>query len=1807
MIALAGYENFMQIHDSADSQVYRARRVRDNQPVIIKFLNRDYPTPEQIRRYKQEYQLTCQLKLPGVIRAYSLEQWQRTYGIAFEDFGGISLKRWLQKRKKLQLSEFLSLAIAITESLGQIHSQNIIHKDINPANIVFNPSTQQLKIIDFGIATQLTRENPTVKNPHVLEGTLAYISPEQTGRMNRGLDYRTDFYSLGVTFYEMLTGQLPFESNDPLELVHCHIAKMPGELGNRQQATGNSRGREAPQIVADIVMKLMAKNAEDRYQSAYGLKADLEKCHRQLEEIGEVVLFPLGQQDICDRFQTPQKLYGREREITQLLKSFEQVAETGKTEIILVKGYSGMGKSSLVGELYKPITACRGYFLSGKFDQFQRNVPYSGLVGAFRGLIQQLLGDTQTQLQVWREKLLQALGKNGQIIIDVIPEVELIIGKQPAVPLVGNRERNNRFNLVFSNFIGTFCDPNYPLTIVLDDLQWADSATLNLMERLLTEGKIRYLLMLGAYRDNEVSASHPLAATLDRLQQNNHRINEITLKSLPLDQVANLISDTLQYSPTHVRNLAQLVWHKTGGNPFFVNEFLQALSGEKLLQFHHSSRTWQWNMAAIKARDFTNNVVELMVAKLQKLSPSVQEVLSLAACWGAEFDLQLMTWLLKKSPQEVFNLLTMPLKRGLITPLSEPDENLLIQFYKFGHDRIQQAAYTLIPEVQRPQKHLAIGRVLLENHSEIEQEDKLFDIVDQLNRSIDLIENGGEQENLAILNLQAGIKASDANAYGAAMAYFDQGISLLEENSWQHQYNLTLTLYQEATKAAYLNADLEQMEALAEIIAREAKNPVDRLELAKTKIDAYTNQRRFTEALNAGLESLAALGIEFPQAACQKDFAPGHINLPKISSPFLQKILVFLIKNLPTNYLSTPHLFPLIVLGQLANIKNLIGDRQPADLANLPKMQDPLIREALTLLVKISPVTYMAAPALFPLVVFKQIELSINYGNAPVSAFSYATYGMFLCGTLEEFSLGYEYGQLALKVLSQSKDKQFEAAILMPIHHFINHWTTHLQDSIEPLQQAFWVGLETGDLSYGGYAIQGYCLRLYLTGRNLGEIEQEIESYHDMLEAVGQKTALGHNLVFWQAVLNLQGKSEQPHRLIGKVMDEVSLIADYEKIPNELGLWGLYVPKATLCYLFEEFDEALAATTSAQEYSAAAMTHPLTHVWCFYDSLARLAKMRQLGTKSEKITAIHTLNEVVANQEKLKRWAEFAPMNCLHKFYLVEAEYYRVMGDKVKAIEFYSLAIAKAKEHQYLQEEALANELAAKFYLHWGQEKTARVYMMDARYCYNRWGAIAKVKHLEENYPQLCQAITATTQVPSQNWKNNRETKDFTNMGVLDLATVIKSTSAISSEIVLEKLLANLMDILVENAGAQRGILLLPRGDSLFIEAIKEDYLEGVSVLQSLPLQEFAKLSSQIVNYVCRTQTTIVLQNANHQGQFTDDSYIQQHQCKSIACTPLINQGQLQGIIYLENNLATGVFTQERMVLLRTLATQAAIALENARLYDACRRFVPEQFLSFLDKKSLVDVELGNQVERQMTVLFSDIRDFTTISEQMTPAENFAFINEYLGYMEPQIKAHGGFIDKYIGDAIMALFPNSVDDAVKGAIAILKELQTYNRIRQERNLKTLRIGIGLHTGTLILGTVGGLNRMDGTAIGDAVNLSSRVEGLTKTYGVSFLITHKTLAYLNNPLEYDLRFIEKVKAKGKAKAVGLFEIFSADSPKLKKAKIATKEKFEKAVMLYHSEFFKKAAYLFQECIDYDEGDRTAHSYLERCHHHMTLNK
>ncbi|MGE5656488.1 MAG: AAA family ATPase [Actinomycetota bacterium] len=1540
-----------KIYESANSLVYRGIR-DDGLAIVVKMLKQDYPAPQELTRYRQEYEITRSLNLEGVVKAYSQQDYHRTLVILLEDFGGESLEQWMRRRSDfcpMSLATFLRLAIALTDILGSIHAAHVIHQDINPGNIVLNPDTGVVKIIDFGIATQFNRTNPTFKSPHVLEGTLAYLSPEQTGRMNRLLDYRTDFYSIGVTFYQLLTGRLPFETTDSLELVHCHIAKQP--------VPPHELNATIPSPVSDIVMKLMRKNAEDRYQSAWGIKADLESLAEQFKKTKKMDTIPLARHDVSDRFHIPQKLYGREAEIAALLAVFERVAtrrtidETCRPDegishselnvkMMLVSGYAGVGKSALVQELYKPITAKRGYFISGKFDQFQRDIPYNAIADALQKLVQQLLGEPDEQLQQWRSRLLTALGNNGQLIIDIIPEIELIIGKQPPVPEVGATEAQNRFNRVFGQFIRVFCSEEHPLVIFLDDLQWIDSATLKLIELMLLDEQTQFLFLIGAYRDNEVTPTHPLALAVENLRKQGAVLQKIFLAPLTLEPLNQLIAETLHQNADAVCSLAHLVLRKTEGNSFFVGEFLRSLYAEKLLSFNAERRSWQWNIAQIEAQNITDNVVELLLGKLKKLPEATQQLLQLAACMGCEFDLETLAIVCKQSPRTVFQDLLTAVQTGFIQPLSELDQDLLVQNYKFLHDCVQQAAYALIDETDKQIVHLKIGRQLLENNSLEQITDRLFEIVDNFNHGIELVTEQSERNKIASLNLNAGQKAKAATAYEAALNYFKRGLKFLSAESWENEYNLTLALYSEAATAAYLSGYFSEMEQLVGVVLNCAKTVIDKVKVYDSRIQACLSQGNPQEALKIGLEVLSLLGVNIVETPSQFDIQRG-----------------------------------------LEETALLLADREIKDFISLPKMAAPEPLAAIYILSSVVAAAFMVSPTLMVLIVCKMVNLSINYGNATCSPLSYAAYGLILCGVVQDIELGYQFGKLSLSLIEKLNAKKENTKALEVLGTHVIHWKEPIKETLPILIDAYQIGVETGDFEFAGYAAYNVCCHSYFVGQELTELEHKMTTYSKAISQIRRENPLNWTAILWQTVLNLLGKSENTSRLIGYAYNEEQSLPCAIQANDRPEIHYLYLNKLILCYLFGEYHQAVQNAIKAEQYLDGVTALIAVPLFYFYDSLAHLSELTHAGESPKE----NWLNRVNINQKKMQNWADYAPMNYWHKFYLVEAEKARILGQILEAEEFYEQAISGASENEFIQEEALAYELAAKFYLERGRTKIAQTYMKEAHYCYERWGATAKVRDLEIRYPKLfpqASARAGTSICTTSGTTSNRS-------GVaLDLGTVMKASQAISSEIELKRLLHSLMQILIENAGAQTGYLILEKSGEWLIEAsCKLADGEGVcatQVLQSIPTKNH--LPESIIQYVIRTHEFIILNDAAREGDFINEPYIQNNPTQSIICLPLLNQSKLIGVLYLENQLATGAFTSERAQVLHLLSTQAAIAIENARIYAKLQKSESQmaQFLEAIPVGVAVVDKSGHPYyfnQQATQLLAKDIDPYLTLDE----------------------------------------------------------------------------------------------------------------------------------------------------------------------------------------------------------------------------------
>ncbi len=1628
---LIGYRVLDKIYDGSRTLVYRAIRVLDDTKVVIKLLKNLYPNCSELIHFRNQYTLTQSLKSPGIIQSYCLEHCQNGFALVMEDFGGISLADYV-KSAPLPLHQFFPIALQIVQTLEVLYQQRLIHKDIKPQNILINPNTLEVKLTDFSIASLLPKEVQELHTVNVLEGTLAYMSPEQTGRVNRGIDYRTDFYSLGVTFYELLTGRLPFRSQDPLELVHAHISQHP--------PAPTQVIPTLPLAISHLVLKLMAKAAEDRYQSCQELQADLEHCRQQWETLGDIPIFKLGRQDRCDRFSLPKKLYGRDGEVEALLTAFEEVL-LGSSQLVLVSGASGVGKTAVVQEIHQPVVQQHGYFIQGKFDQFKRDVPFLGIVQALRQLMTQLLTENEAVIQAWRTRIVAALGESGGVLTQVLPELEQIIGVQLIVPELSPNATRNRFDLLFEQFIRVFTNSDRPLVIFLDDLQWADSASLNLLKLIVCDVATHKLLLIGAYQD-EVETQNLLPFISEINHDINHpdRVCSIHLKPLTQDHLIHLMTDLLNCSQERVQPLAKLVYQKTQGNPFLSRQLLKSFHQDGLI---YCQDGWECDMSQIQMLTVTDDIVESMLSQLHKLAAPTQQVLQLAACIGDRFDLKTLAIVYEKSEAETAVDLSPALQAGLVLP-----QNASYKFqsltpldlaaaattttYQFLDDRIQQTAYALISNEQQRSTHLEMGRSLLQNVPAADQEACLFEIVNSLNQGKTLMAEE-EQANLVNLNLRAGLKAKAATDYAAAMEYLTTGISLLAADTWAEDYRLTLALYQESIEAAYLNGQWNQLEQWSATALSQGKNQLDTIKIYEIKILALIGQNLLLEAIALGLSILKPLGIEFPE---------------------------------------NPQ--PAQVEAELAQMQARFADQSIGDLANLPIMTNPNALAAMGILSQLSTATFKATPSLSTLVMLKQVELSLKYGNTGISGFAYAGYGFILCTIQGDIESGYQFGQLALTLVSTLDSPELKGKILLIVNSFIRPWKEPVHATLPALREAYCNALQAGDLEFAAYSGLVYSFHAYLTGKELTEVAQDMATYGQRMKQTHQNQALFLHIPYWQAVLNWLGRSADPCCLTGETGKDSDLLTLSLAANNREAVFYFYLNKMILCYGFADYEQAAIMATAAEPYVAGSL--PVV-VFYFYDSLIKLA-VRAPQTEQA------ILEKVAANQDKLRHWADYAPANYLHKWELVEAERCRILGQVLEAIDGYDRAIVLAQEHQYPQEAALANELAAKFYLWRNQPKIAQAYLLDAYYGYARWGAIAKVKQLEQQYALLLVPILQriSEHIPSSLHQSVQRTVTSTSSGVsaaLDLATILKATQAISGEMELDQLLRLLMHIVAENAGAERGVLLLKQQDQWHAAVT---YLEGLAHrLPDIALEQIDVLPQTVMQWVRRTQQAVIVKHSDGDMTFAADPYLMKQQPKSFLALPIFKQGSITAILYLENRTLADAFTSDRLEVLKLICAQAAISIESAKLYRDAQDYAHQLERSqeklifdalhdsltglpnrhwFIQKLTGVIEQMTDDPAFQYAVLFLDLDLFKVVNDSLGHLIGDQLLRQVAERVQDCLP-HGCAIARFGGDEFAILLENIPTAHAPIALARLIETQLMQPFEIKNHEMVVSASIGM--------------------------------------------------------------------------------------------------------------------------------------------------
>jgi len=1468
------------LHQGRTGAVSRVRLDASERTAILKQRHRRLCSEAELERLHNEHKVLAGLDVAGLPQVLDWLELEAGPAILFADRAARPLSQCLAPARPWH--DWLEFALRLARLLGRLHEAGVTHRQLAPEHVLVSDDDGAPILIGFSHASTLAREQATWDTARLALAHLPYIAPEQTGRINRSIDYRSDFYSLGCTLYELFAGRPPFSGDDPLALVHCHIARPP--------PPPHQIDRELPQAISAIVLKLLAKDAAERYQSAAGICRDLERCLAQWQRSARIDAFEAGTQDTCARFEIPRRLYGREELLRELTTGYDRCAAGGQM-LVLVSGHTGVGKSSLVDALHEYVSRSGGRLCSGKFDQFRRDRPYSAVIQALQGLVREVLAEPEERVEACRRALSERVGNSISALLKLIPELRHIAAAiDPALAPVALDEQS-RYRL-FTQLLGVLAGPGQPLVLFLDDLQWADLASLQLLESLARTPSLPGLLLIGSFRDDELRPEHPLVPTLERLRALPIALRELRIQPLLLRPVTRLIADTLRCSEHETAALARICHQKTQGNPFFLSQFLHSLHDQGLIRFR--ADRWEWDEAAIGSRELADNVVSLMVGKIQRLPARAQKVLPMAACIGGVFDLRTLAVANRRSVQETADDLWPALAEGLVAAVddryrvleaSDPGQSR----YRFVHDRIQQAAYSLIEERDFKALHLLIGEQMLARMDDDEIDQRIFEVTNHLNLARELIGSEAMRLRLAELDLRAGRRAKDSAAFDSALEYLRTGLALLPADGWERCYPLALELHLAATEVANIRMDFAWMESLIAAIDANARTLIDRVRTYEIRIQSEVSRNRFPQALATAIEVLALLGVRLPQRP-----DPLQIRLGLLRTRLL--------------------------------LRRMPGER----IVRLGPMREPRMLAALPILGSLFGVVKFSSSALRPLVMARQVELTLRHGLTPYAASAFAGYGGVLCGQFDAIDEGYRIGRLGLTIEEHHPSPSTRHKTLSLFNCYVRHYKEPLRNSLDGLLDAYRAALECGDLEYAAYSIAAHIQYAFLLSTNLSELQTLIARHVAQLREWGQKQSLQYSVMALQTVANLRGQCADPLTLDGDFYAEEPMLAEHRRENHRTAICVHHFYKTLLALLFGQHEAAIAQAAQCIEYLPYVSG---TTVPSWITTLQALALLGRTGTAARREQAMIRAR-VGANLRRLRRWARHCAANNEHRVLVVEAELLRVRGRSSEAAERYELAIRQAERNGFALEAAMACELAARFHHQAGHPVLARTYLAETWRRFRAWGASAKLDHLLQSHPGRIEGLDGDgTQRPSAPLDPAGNASALSNQA-FDITSVIRASQAISDEIVLERLLGQLMRLALTNAGAQRAIMVLNRQGRLHIEA-EAGVDEATRVFSSLRLEGgHDHLPVSIVNYVARTKETVVLDDAPEQPLFRHDKYIRSAQPRSLLCMPILYHGELTAVLYLEHAGSPSVFDQTRLETLKILAAQAAISIENAKLYE---------------------------------------------------------------------------------------------------------------------------------------------------------------------------------------------------------------------------------------------------------------------------------
>jgi len=1753
-VDVPGYRLDALIHQTPRTSVYRGAAADGGTRVVLKTPTDGNPTPREIARYQWAYDLAAAADPRAVVRHCALVRCGASVALVMHDDGAEALAARIPPAG-LPLSRWLALSSSLAAALGRLHAGGLVHKDVKPHNAVVLPTGQaghEVRLIDLGISIRLKRETVEARALDQIEGTLAYMSPEQCGRIASPVDARSDLYSLGVSMFEMATGRLPFAFESPAELAHAHVARKPPSLRELRA--------DVPQVVAEIVDRLLAKNADDRYASAQGLVHDLQRCAAELQRSGTVRTFAIGQLDANLGFRIPDRLYGRDAERAQLLEAIDAAAG-GARVLVSVAGSSGIGKTALVGDVHRRVAgAGRARVCGGKFDQFDE-LPYLGVLNAMRALLRRELAEPEEQLAPRRAALREALGAYGQLLTAGLPELQAIVGPQPDVEPVAPADAARRLHRVFGRFLAVFATREEPLLLFLDDLQWADPASLLLIEALGTDPALAHLVVVAGYRSNEVGAGHPLRATLESLRATAERKVELALQPLQRADVAALLADTLCAERAQVEALAAHVHGVAAGNPFFVGEFLHALRERGFFRHDDEGKAWVWDLARLPDFALPDNVATLIAGRLGELGPACLDMLDSASCVGSEFDLRTLASVHGTEQSAVAVGLAPAVAIGIVVPLdaqykvfeslegwSLPDADLGTARYRFQHDRVRQTVHERLDDARRAERHLRIGRLLLRALPPDERTQRVVEVFSHVVYGVDLVADPAERAELARLGLAAGQRAQRALAFDGAQRMLRAAERLLAPTAWDDDHETAVGVHLALAQCTYALSLHDASEAYSEIVIERARRVADAAEGHGLRIRIRHTQNRYAEAIDVGVQVAAALGVALPRK-------------PKL-----------------------PH-----VLGGVLHALWAQRGRDRMSFSALGAADDADMRAAVSLLCSVASAAYFSEPDLLPLIGIACTRLSIRNGMTPQSPYGFAVWALVLCGVLGRIDTGYRFGKLALEV-GRRYGGTDEARARFVVDTFIKHWKEPLPEIANLLHDDWARNRDAGDAESATYCAGVALYTHFLAGGSLDAEERYAEAIRYLVGS--ELSHVKDCFLAWVELYGALRRPELPAELDAATFSYPLLLPQFERTGNRVQIAISSIAAGLLDHFAGRLERAEQRFALASKWERNIVAQVLVPGLAFFRALNayRLAAASPDAPKLRRVAR--------AQHARLRRWARFGPANLAHRLALLDAEEALVRGRHGDAIVALHAAIQHAGGSAPLYD-ALAQQRLASVLAERGASASAAAAAQQSGESFLRWGAPALAEGAQARVPASRRTRSSSASSGSKSGA----------LGGIDLQSLFAAVAAISSEIDEAALLARLMPTLMQAAGADRGLLLLRDAQgALWVEV--EAQLGGVAV-QRARLGSDTALSRRAIDLAQRSAEPVVVHDAPASELLAGEDYARGAGVAAILALAIALQGRPLGVLYLENHVARGAFTATRVEIIRALGAQAGIALENARLYgrvqaaldaqtvlaEANRRFVPREFVSGLGVASIVDVQLNVAIEREMNVLFVDLRGFTRLTLALGPKGTVEMINRYLSHVQPGIAAHGGFVGQYYGDGVLALFPNDADDALRGAIAMCRGLDGYNRERGE--FPALAFGMGLHSGPLTLGTIGDPDHFQCGVVGDSVNLASRMEGLTKHFGTTLVLSGASFERLKAPGSFVLRPLGRVEVAGRAQPVDVHECIGSHPEDVQERLERTLPAYRRALGLYREGRFGDARQGFEQCAAGCAEDEVALRFAQRC--------